>query len=110
LLENENIPSYKEFVHRFTVLQLYRNFFKCIRKMPHNQSELRNQLRREFKSLKADTNTFNIQRALTEGKRRLEELQEFTGEDNKYESNSWINIQDPDDPRGRVGRGWPWMK
>lgn len=25
-----------------------------------------------------------------------------------YDADSWINIQDEEDPRGRVGVQWPW--
>jgi Complex 1 protein (LYR family) len=111
IVDQANIPSYKEFVHRFTVLSLYRNFFKAIRSsMPHNQDELRNQVRKEFKSHQHDHDPFNIQRAVAEGKRRLQELQDFTGQSNIYEGESWINTPDAEDPRGRVGQGWPWQK
>jgi Complex 1 protein (LYR family) len=110
-LDEENIPSYKEFVHRFTVLSLYRGYLKSIRKsLRHNQEELHEQVRREFRANKAESDPFNIQRALTEGKRRFAELQEFTGGNNKYEHDSWMNTQDEEDPRGRVGQGWPWQK
>ena len=27
-----------------------------------------------------------------------------------YDADSWINIQDEEDPRGRVGMNWPWEK
>jgi hypothetical protein len=114
LVDRQNIPSYKEFVHRFTVLSLYRNFFKTLyRANVHNEQELRQQIRHEFKIHKHDQDPFNIQRALAEGKRRLGELQDFTGQNNsKYDQDilSWINIKDKEDPRGRVGEGWPWQK
>lgn len=110
-LDEEKVPSYKEFVHRFTVVNLYRGYLKKIREaMPHNRDDLQEQVRHEFRRNKADTDTFNIQRALSEGKRRFAELQEFIGDNSKYEGNSWMNIQDAEDPRGRVGQGWPWQK
>ena len=110
-LNEKNVPSYKEFVHRFTVLSLYRGFMKCIRdSMPHNKEDLRDQVRKEFQMNKSDTDPFSIKQNIADGQRRFEELQEFTGQSNKYSGDSWINIQDPDDPRGRVGTGWPWAK
>ena len=110
-LDEKNVPSYKEFVHRFTVLSLYRGFLKCIRdSMPHNKEELREQVRKEFQMNKSDKDPFSIKQNIAEGQRRFEELQEFTGQSNKYSGESWINIKDPDDPRGRVGTGWPWAK
>ena len=110
-LDERKVPSYKEFVHRFTVLSLYRGFLKCIRdSMPHNQEDLREQVRKEFQVNKHDTNSFTVKQNIAEGQRRFEELKEFTGQSNKHTGESWINIQDPDDPRGRVGTGWPWAK
>eukprot|EP00536_Pseudo-nitzschia_multiseries_P004977 jgi/Psemu1/303018/fgenesh1_kg.89_\ len=110
-LDDKKVPSYKEFVHRFTVLSLYRGYLKCIRdSMPHNQDDLREQVKREFRINMHDTDSFAVKRNLAEGQRQFEELKEFTGQSNKYTGESWINIQDPDDPRGRVGTGWPWAK
>jgi len=110
-LDERQVPSYKEFVHRFTVLSLYRGFLKCIRdSMPHNQEDLREQVRKEFQVNKHDKDPFTVKQNIAEGQRRFEELKEFTGQSNKYTGESWINIQDPDDPRGRVGTGWPWAK
>jgi len=110
-LDDRKVPSYKEFVHRFTVLSLYRGFLKCIRDtMPHNQEDLREQVRKEFKANKDDVHSFTVKQNIAEGQRRFEELKEFTGQSNKYTGESWINIKDPDDPRGRVGTGWPWAK
>lgn len=76
--------------------------------MPHNQEDLRQQVQNEFRAHKTLDDPFNIQRALAEGKRRYEELQEFTGSKNKFDGDSWINTKDEEDPRGRVGVGWPW--
>merc|ERR1711935_814867 len=84
-LDEKNVPSYKEFVHRFTVLSLYRGFLKCIRdSMPHNKEELREQVRKEFQMNKNDKDPFSIKQNIAEGQRRFEELQEFTGQSNKY--------------------------
>jgi hypothetical protein len=104
-----SIPSYKEFVHRFTVVRLYRNFLKAIRTLPHNQEDLRAQVQREFGVNKKDANPFNIKRALAEGQRKYAELQDFTGAKNPSQD-SWINTKDEQDPRGRVGEGWPWSQ
>ena len=111
LLDEKEVPSYKEFVHKFTVLSLYRGYLKTIRdSMPHNHNDLREQARNEFRRSKNITDPYNVSQAIKEGQRRFDELKEFIGESNKYEGTSWINIEDPDDPRGRVGTGWPWAK
>lgn len=105
---NDDVPSYKEFVHRFSVLSLYRNCLKAVRAMPHNQDDLKIQVQREFRAHKNDTDPFNIQRALADGQRQYTELLELTGQSNGPEVDSWLNTNDPEDPRGRVGQGWPW--
>lgn len=91
---------------------MYRGYLKCIREsMPHNKDDLRDQVRREFRIHARETDAFSAKRNLAEGQRQFEELQQFTGQSNKYTGGeSWINIQDNDDPRGRVGTGWPWAK
>lgn len=78
--------------------------------LPHNQGDLREQVHREFKANKTVTDPYNVQRALAEGKRRFQELQEFTGSNNKYQGESWLTTPDHEDPRGRVGTGWPWER
>jgi hypothetical protein len=105
----ETIPSYKEFVHKFTVIRLYRNFLKTVRDMPHNQDDLKQQVQREFAANKTLLDSAHIQRELGEGQRKLAELQDFTGR-TQPGADSWIHIQDEDDQRGRVGTGWPWSK
>jgi hypothetical protein len=63
-----------------------------------------------------------------QGERRLKELrsmvgfvptQRFTQQrdetasaagDESYDPDSWINIKDEEDPRGRVGVQWPWER
>jgi hypothetical protein len=57
------------------------------------------------------------------GERRLKELQSMVGfvpkkqatqqsdsaaADENYDADSWMNIKDEDDKRGRVGVQWPW--
>lgn len=131
-LEND-IPTYKEFFHRFTVLSLYRNFLKAIRfgGVDENNKlllhDLKVQVKNEFKSHKDETNPFNVQRDLVEGRRRLQEVQAMTGYSpsgggsgsdavtgngatNDHDEDSWMNTNDPIDPRGRVGEGWPWNR
>jgi hypothetical protein len=106
----DDVPSYKEFVHRSTVISLYRNCLKAVRLMPHNQEDLRLQVQNEFRANKDDSDPFNTQRSLAEGKRKYQELQEMTGHKKQEGGDSWLNTDDPEDTRGRVGTGWPWMQ
>ena len=54
-----------------------------------------------------------------QGERKLKELQSIVGYQEKQPnhnntqtvndaSDSWLNIEDEDDQRGRVGQKWPW--
>ena len=57
-----------------------------------------------------------------QGERRLRELEAMVGysadkqpkessaalSPESYDEDSWINIRDEEDPRGRVGVQWPW--
>lgn len=105
-----NVPSYKEFVHKFTVVTLYRDFLKGVHRMPHNRQELAQQVKMEFRANQHDHDPFQVQRALADGKRRFQELQEMTGYKKSMDADSWLSIKDEEDPRGRVGEGWPWSK
>jgi Complex 1 protein (LYR family) len=123
-IDMKSVPSYKEFVHRHTVLSLYRRFLRSVRIVRLEQrnttmaDELLNEIRREFRSQKNETDPFQRQRALADGQRRADELRGLTGEPavptstklQQQDADSWMNIQDPDDLRGRVGDVWPWMK
>ena len=55
-----------------------------------------------------------------QGERKLRELEAMVGYSPKkqstsmshesYDDDSWINIKDEEDPRGRVGLQWPWER
>ena len=123
------VPSLKDFMHRRTVLSMYRGFLQSVRYLRSNKDggnynpvmadELLNEIRREFRAQKHETDPFQRQRAIADGQRRAEELRGLTGEPDdrtataalqQEDADSWINIVDPEDQRGRVGSGWPWAK
>lgn len=123
------VPSLKDFMHRNTVLSMYRGFLRSARYVKVKQrnsvmaDELINEIRREFKSQKNESDPFQRQRAVADGQRRAAELRGLTGEPDhtrnendkngklqQKDADSWISIVDPEDQRGRVGSGWPWMK
>ena len=130
------VPSLKDFMHRHTVLSMYRGFLQSVRYLrsdnndggnsnPVMADELLHEIRREFRAQKHETDPFQRQRAIADGQRRAEELRGLTGEPDvkrnkntttaaavlqQEDADSWINIVDPEDQRGRVGSGWPWAK
>ena len=59
------------------------------------------------------TDALTIQMALREGERQLEQVKSmvgYVGPDDaaKKDEDSWLNTDDEEDPRGRVGVMWPW--
>jgi len=47
--------------------------------------------------------------ALKDGERKLQSLRSILGHHGN-EEDSWMNIQDEEDKRGRVGKVWPWER
>ncbi len=46
-----------------------------------------------------------------QGDRKLKELRSIVGyREKENDVDSWLNIQDEEDPRGRVGVSWPWER
>ncbi|KAL7483361.1 hypothetical protein ACHAW6_009036 [Cyclotella cf. meneghiniana] len=78
--------------------------------------------------MKKGTDSLSKSMAFSEGERRLKELRSMVGlvptkrltqqrdetasavGDESYDPDSWINIKDDEDPRGRVGVQWPWER
>ena len=56
-----------------------------------------------------ETDTVSIRMAVKDGERRLVQLQSLVGH-TQDDENSWVNIKDDEDPRGRVGYQWPWER
>lgn len=86
------------------------------------KSSIQQEIRTSYKSVMNETDKLAISMAVTEGERRLKEFKSMVGyrdssssssrtsngNENDEEEDSWLKIQDEDDPRGRVGTNWPW--
>jgi len=110
-----NVPSMKEFLHKQTIVKQYRGFLRSVAMIPDEQWRIhaRDEVRSSFTTYKKETNNLSISMAIKEGDRRLNELQNMVGythSTTKADADSWLNIDDKDDPRGRVGLEWPWDK
>ena len=111
----ENVPSLKEFVHRQSVVRQYRGFLRAVKKLNDAtfEEQGRNEIRQQFDSLKYETDKITISMAVKEGERKLKELKSLVGYSDynaQHDDDSWLNIKDKEDPRGRVGENWPWNK
>lgn len=121
----KDIPSFQQFMHRQQVIQQYRDFFKAIRTINddnnnnNTRKSMENEVRISYKRLIGEQDSLAISMAVKEGERRLKEFKSMVGyvDVNKSQkskngssddADSWLNIDDKDDPRGRVGTNWPW--
>ena len=114
-LDSAEVPSLKEFVHRQTVIRQYRGFLRAVNCIPDPsfQTSSKKEVQTSFGRYKNETDALTIQMALREGERQLEQVRSmvgYVGADNaaKMDGDSWLNIDDDEDPRGRVGVVWPW--
>ena len=114
-LDSAEVPSLKEFVHRQTVIRQYRGFLRAVNCIPDPtfQTSSKKEVQTSFERYKKETDALTIQMALREGERQLEQVCSmvgYVGADNaaKTDGGSWLNIDDEEDPRGRVGVVWPW--
>eukprot|EP00979_Chaetoceros_neogracilis_P000052 scaffold17_cov259-Chaetoceros_neogracile.AAC.4 len=110
------IPSLKEFVHKQNVIRQYRGFFRAVKMLNDEKFQLQggNEVRQMFRTMQNETDKLSISMALKDGERKLKDLRSMVGyvDPNKTlnDADSWMNIKDEEDPRGRVGVAWPWDK
>jgi superoxide dismutase len=105
----DNVPSYRDFMHRQAVVSLYRQFMKTIRSLP-DKSELQSQIRKEFSSMKHEKDEWNKKRAIQEGQRRLKDLQVAVSTSvTSFAAPAQRNTQEEEDTKV-VGTGWPWER
>ena len=107
-----SLPSLREFVHKQTVLHQYRHFLKAVRLIEDKcyKQEALQEITTQFRKDSMETDSLSIQMAVKEGERRLIQVRSLVGYTVSNEGDSWLNIQDTEDPRGRVGNQWPWQR
>uniref|UniRef100_A0A7S2K2A3 Complex 1 LYR protein domain-containing protein n=1 Tax=Leptocylindrus danicus TaxID=163516 RepID=A0A7S2K2A3_9STRA len=116
-LDESNIPSLKEFMHRSRVIKQYRSYLRAIRCIPEDDAwreQVAREIRDSFRLKATETDKLSVTMAVTDGDRKLVQLQSMVGYQQKNDVNdsgdndSWLNIVDEGDQRGRVGMQWPW--
>ncbi|KAL7443703.1 hypothetical protein ACHAXM_009114 [Skeletonema potamos] len=136
---NESIPSLADFMHRAKVRKQYRNFIRLAHFVDGNNTpagregrsstgECRaalEEVRLSYQmGIKKGTDNLSKTMAFNDGERRLRQLEAMVGYNRRsttsvdekasaeesYEADSWINIKDEEDKRGRVGVAWPWER
>jgi Complex 1 protein (LYR family) len=104
----EDVPSYQDFMHRQTVLSLYRKFLRTVHPLS-DRVDVQKQIKQEFSAMKNEADPWNRKRAINEGKRRLKDLQTTISTSvttfGSSSSSDQNNNQD-----SKVGSGWPWQR
>ncbi|CAN0126120.1 unnamed protein product [Ectocarpus fasciculatus] len=103
----------KEFMHRARVLDLYRGILKRARAL--EDKDVADEARRQFKSSLGETDPLKVQMMVADATNHLEAMQGSTrgagsGAAGGGGGDSWLDIHDPEDKRGRVGEGFPWQR
>ncbi|KAJ1432281.1 hypothetical protein B484DRAFT_31933 [Ochromonadaceae sp. CCMP2298] len=102
------------FVHRQQVLRLYRKLLRTARHVEDKglQKDIRDEIKLEFGKNKDLLDKSSVRTAVQEATRSLTRLEDMTGvtpaTPASKKGGSWLDTQDSDDVRGRVGTGWPW--
>jgi len=108
----DNVPSLKDFLHRQTVLGLYRKFLTLVKPLA-DQREVQAQIRLEFKAMKNEADDWNKKRAVKEGERRLKDLQTTVSTSVTFGSSPFTtgtHGTNSGAEASEVGSGWPWER
>lgn len=122
-----SIPTFKDFLQRQTVLRQYRGYLRTLSGIDDLawQKQLKKDVSDSYKRNRGEMDPTAIKMCMREGERQLAQLRSIVGDSNKKSSSipnkasdlhnrndpdSWINIPDKQDPRGRVGTHWPWQR
>mmetsp|Transcript_16160 Transcript_16160/g.23012 ORF Transcript_16160/g.23012 Transcript_16160/m.23012 type:complete len:171 (+) Transcript_16160:107-619(+) len=109
----QTLPSLKEFVHKQAVIRQYRTFLRVIAMISDSSARLQanEEVKQTFRRHACETDEVSISMTVKEGEKKLKQLKSMVGYVEKTvlaDSDSWLNIKDTEDPRGRVGLNWPW--
>lgn len=123
--DSSPIPSLADFMYRAKVLNQYRNFIRLAQFVDgndkRNNETALGEVRLSYRmSMQKGMDELAKNMAFSEGERRLRETGAMVGyspnkksrdlDPQSFDEDSWINIKDEEDPRGRVGVQWPWEK
>merc|ERR1712232_564503 len=111
----EQVPSLKQFMHQTKVKNQYRGFLRAADRIDDEKwkHQVKQDIRKEFHRSLNETDRVVISMATKYGDKRLQELRAMVGYEDASavdDPDSWINIKDEEDPRGRTGVEWPWER
>lgn len=103
----DDVPSYQDFMHRQSVLSLFRKFLRTVHALS-DRVEVQKQIKKEFSAMKNESDPWNRKRAINEGKRRLKDLQTTVSTSVTFGSSNSSHPNNNQD--SKVGSGWPWAR
>ena len=113
----KNVLPLGVFIRRQQSLMLYRDLMRAARKVddPTIRLEIMTSIRVEFKNNLNISDPMALKSLILVGNRSLKQIQSMSTTSNKnnsisHDNESWMNIKDDDDVRGRIGQQWPWQK
>lgn len=97
------------------MFNLFRSCLRACRNIDDTslRQELKKQVLHDFKQHTDTKDNLLIRTLIQEGNRNLKQLQSLGSRNNTKVINddeSWLSQKDPEDERGRVGKGWPFSK
>mmetsp|Transcript_6549 Transcript_6549/g.9536 ORF Transcript_6549/g.9536 Transcript_6549/m.9536 type:complete len:182 (+) Transcript_6549:98-643(+) len=107
------VPSLKDFMHQKKVIGQYRDYLRAIAVIPDplSREQALKEVRDSFRVHINESDPISINMAVKEGDAKLKQFRTMVGYENATAADdpeSWLNIDDDDDQRGRVGSQWPW--
>ena len=99
---------FREFARRRQVLALFRSMLRAASRVEDMtlRASISKEIASGFQRNRDLKDPVSVKATIQEAYIQMKHLQAMSQDVNDPES--WINQSDPDDVRGRVGRGWPW--
>lgn len=86
-------------------------FFVQQRARAIEDNDVADEVRRQFRTSRDETDPLKLQMLVADASNQLEAMQGTArGGGSAGGGASWLDINDPEDQRGRVGQGFPWQR
>ena len=113
-LPEDTLP-FHFFIRKQQSRELYRSLVRLCNKIQDKDihRDVLYQIRQSYKLHKNVKDVGELRSLIAEGNRYKQQIASManttSSSDNKTGDVSWMDTDDPEDRRGRVGTGWPWQ-